>query len=388
MALAARTPDRTRRWDCRATCWWAPWWSPRAKIERVGAGPPAICKRWRGLGRSPVERVARQKPLDGLGAGHEHAGAPGHDLRHAAEAFERRQVGVHRPLDLHSLGPHQTTEHQAPAVGKAERGAAAGQGLVDFSGARKGTGTQAERPAQRSCLLGIQNPADQRVTVIGLKPAHPQVFLGQPIPYREQQPGDDPEPGFGVAWQRLDFGVPERLPLGLVGVSPVGCGKRILGGGVAGGLLGVVAGSRRHVRPPGPADRAAPGVGSPGRDSPMFEREGKNRPARAVPAVAQRPARADAPAPPWCPDGSATPRPRRRSARTAPGTAPEPPSGHDAPERRGGAPRASPPAEAPRRGALRRPPPPGSGRPRPPPPRPPDPAACPATAPPDSPATG
>ena len=96
---------------------------------------------------------------------------------------------------------------------------------MQLVGGEFGAAVEAERGAHVADFLGDQEPADQLLAVVGSEPADAEVLVGQPVPDRQEEAGDDPEAGFGVARERRDLVVPEPAPFRFGGALPMGGGE-------------------------------------------------------------------------------------------------------------------------------------------------------------------
>ena len=129
------------------------------------------------------------------------------------------------------------TSPSAGPWGERERGAAIHDLTEQLGrGQTRSTG-EAEGVAELDNLGGAEHAADHVLAAVGGEPAHPHVAVRHPVPDRQQQSGDEPEPGFGMGRQAGDFGLPQRAPLFLVRLPPgrtieFGAGHGLAGGGV------------------------------------------------------------------------------------------------------------------------------------------------------------
>ena len=139
------------------------------------------------------------------------------------------------PSIFDPAGAHQAPPCEAPAIGEIEGRAAVQDRLVDLGRTHDRSAGQPEGVAEGVRLLGRQNPAEQAFPGVGREPAHPHVLARQPVPDGEQQAGDQPQAGFGVAGQPFNFRIPQRAPAIPVRILPVRGGKLLRGHGLAGG---------------------------------------------------------------------------------------------------------------------------------------------------------
>ena len=86
---------------------------------------------------------------------------------------------------------------------------------------RPGAAGEAEGATEVAELGGAEDAADQVLAVIGDEAAHTHALVGEPVPDREQQAGDQPEAGVAVARQTRDLGIPECAPLCIIGNAPL-----------------------------------------------------------------------------------------------------------------------------------------------------------------------
>ena len=70
-------------------------------------------------------------------------------------------------------------------------------------------------------LLEVEHAADKGLAIVGRQMANPQVLAGEAVPDGEQEASDELQPRFGVARERLHFGVPQCAPFGFFGLSSV-----------------------------------------------------------------------------------------------------------------------------------------------------------------------
>ena len=69
---------------------------------------------------------------------------------------------------------------------------------------------------------GRRDPAaDDALAGIGLEPIDPRRLVGQPLPDRQQQPGDDVDRAVGELRHLGEFGVPGRCEGGAIGFVPM-----------------------------------------------------------------------------------------------------------------------------------------------------------------------
>ena len=135
-------------------------------------------------GGEVAERPALDETREHGLAGDEDAGAPRDDLGGAAQALDRGEIAVGRPLELDAQLAHRTPAREPPAVSERERGALGRERLVHLGGGERESALEPEGVAKPRGLGRAEHAPDEGFARVGDQPsnAHP---AGEPVPQRE-----------------------------------------------------------------------------------------------------------------------------------------------------------------------------------------------------------